>query len=109
MIMLLTVPYLSLVETLQIEGIYFFVKPIEGPLSVSPLYAEGLNLSTLYHANILIDLVQQYRDAAENRPEPSDDHSSERRYLPPVLIDDANYLQDIYQRGPPNMKQQALK
>ena len=98
MIMLLTVPYLSSVETLRIEGIYFVVKPRGGPLSVSPLYAEGLNLSTLYHADILVDLVQQYRDAAENRPEPSDDRSS-GRYLPPVLVDDANYLQDIYQRG----------
>ncbi len=99
MIILLTIPYLSLVETLQIEGIYFVVKPKDGPLSVSPLHAEGLNLHTLHHASILADLVQQYRDAAENRHEPSDDPSSGRRYLPPVLIDDANYLQDIYQRG----------
>ena len=99
MIMLLTIPYISSVETLQIEGIYFVVKPKDGPISVSPLHVEGLNLHTLYHANILVDLVELYRDAAESRHESSDDPSPERRrYLPPVLVDDANYLQDAYQR-----------
>lgn len=98
MIILLTIPYRSSVETLQVAGVYFVVKPNDGPVFVSPLHVDGLNLHTLYHANVLVDLVQQYRDAEESRHDSSYDTYSEGRYLPPVLVEDANYLQDIYQK-----------
>lgn len=98
MIILLTIPYTSSVETLQMAGVYFVIKPEDGPVLVSPLHVDGLNTHTVFHADVLVDLVQQYRDAAESRHESSYGSSSEEIYLPPVLVEDANYLQDIYQK-----------
>ena len=97
MIMLLNIPYKSSVETLQVAGVYFVLEPKDGTISVSPLHDDGRNLNTVNHAPDLVDLVQQYREAAESRNKSSYDPALAKLYSPPVLVDDANYLQDIYQ------------
>lgn len=97
MIMLLDIPYKSSVETLQVAGVYFVLEPKDGNTSVGPLHADGLDLNTVNHATDLVDLVQQYREAAGSRDPSSYNPALAGPYSPPVLVDDANYLQDIYQ------------
>ena len=97
MIILLTVPYASSVETFSVAGIYFVIKPEDRPIFVTPLYVDGLDLHTVDHGSDLDDLAQHYREAAKRRNELSEEPYIKELYLPPMLVEDANYLQDIYQ------------
>ena len=87
-------------ETWRVEGVIFLELNKDGIEAVAGyLYLNGLSERRNYLGIPLSELAHQIKEASELREEIWEELRAEDRYLPSVLVTDANKLKDIYTEG----------